>query len=220
MTDVIDTYLQAADVTAGFIAGAAVAKRWDEPSALPEMSVRALAGHLASQVFHTLGVLSADPAGQPMVTLLEHYMRSAWVNAPLDAAVNAGIRQAGEAEAAGGAPALARRLAVVTAGLRELLPGEEENRPVFLPWAGWNLTLEDYLTSRLLEIVIHIDDLAASVEVPPPELPEAATDATLTLLVRLAARRKGVAPVLRALSRTERASGSIVNHRDLTGGPA
>ena len=205
----IDTYLQSADVAAGFIGDPAVAGCWNELSALPEMSVSALAGHLSRQVFNTPVVLSADLAEQPPVSLLEHYARSAWVNVPLDAPVNVGVRESGEAEAADGAAALAKRVSAVIAGLRGELANEPLDRPVFLPWAGWNLTLEDYLTSRLLEIAIHVDDLAVSVDVTPPALPEAATDATLILLTRLAARRHGVAPVLRALSRSERASGSI-----------
>jgi hypothetical protein len=213
VSPLIATYLQSADVTAAFIGSPAVAGRWNEPSALPEMSVSALAGHLARQVFHTPVVLSAgaaaSTAAQPPISLLEHYARSAWVNAPLDAPVNVGVRDSGEAEAAGGAAALAKRLRDVIAGLDGQLANEQLDRPVFLPWAGWNLTLEDYLTSRLLEMVIHVDDLAVSVDVTPPALPEAATDATLTLLTRLAARRHGVAPVLRALSRSERAPGSI-----------
>ena len=204
----IDIYLQATDVTAGFIDSPAVAGRWNEPSALAEMSVSALAGHLARQVFNTQVVLGAGPAEQP-IPLLEHYARSAWVNAPVDALVNVRARDSGEAEAADGAAALAKRVRTVTAELHGQLANGPLDRPVFLPRAGWSLTLEDYLTTRLLEIVIHVDDLAVSVDVTPPALPEAATDATLTLLTRLAARRHGVAPVLRALSRSERASGSI-----------
>jgi Mycothiol maleylpyruvate isomerase N-terminal domain len=204
-----DTYLQAADVAAGFIDSRSVAVRWNEPSALPKMSVSALAGHLARQVFNTPLVLSADRAEQPPIPLLEHYSRSAWVKAPLDAPVNVGMRESGEAEAADGAAALAKRLRVVIAALHGQLANEPPDRPVFLPWTGWSLTLGDYLTSRLLEIVIHVDDLAVSVEATPPSLPAGATDATLTLLTRLAARRHGVAPVLRALSRSERAPGSI-----------
>jgi hypothetical protein len=205
----ISTYLQSADVTAALIDSPAVAGRWNEPSALAEMSVSALAGHLARQVFNTPVVLSAGTAEQPPISLLEHYARSAWVNAPLDAPVSVGVRDSGEAEAADGAAALAKRLRTVTAALHGELANTPLDRPVFIPWAGWSLTLEDYLTSRLLEMVIHVDDLAASVDATAPALPEAATDATLTLLTRLAARRHGVAPVLRALSRSERASGSI-----------
>ena len=43
---------------------------------------------------------------------------------------------------------------------------------VLIPWQGWSLTTEDYLTTRLMEMVVHSDDLAASVGVPTPEFPE------------------------------------------------
>jgi hypothetical protein len=61
----------------------------------------------------------------------------------------------------------------------------------------------------MLEIVIHIDDLAVSVQVKPPPLPDEATATVLALLTSLAARRHGTAAVLRALSRQERAPATI-----------
>jgi hypothetical protein len=86
--------------------------------------------------------------------------------------------------------------------------GPSERR-VFLPQGPWCLTLDDYLTTRLLEIVIHTDDLAVSVGAQPPALPEEATGTVLTLLTRIAASRLGPETVLRAFARKERAPASI-----------
>jgi hypothetical protein len=80
---------------------------------------------------------------------------------------------------------------------------------LYVAWRGWSLTLEDFLITRMLEIVIHIDDLAVSVHVAPPPLPEEPTTVVLALLTRLATRRHGEAAVLRALSRQERAPATI-----------
>lgn len=77
------------------------------------------------------------------------------------------------------------------------------------PWTRWALTLEDFLTARLMEIAVHGDDLAVSVGVGTPVLPEDVSQAVRHLLVDLAAQRHGVAAVLRALSRAERAPVSI-----------
>jgi hypothetical protein len=80
---------------------------------------------------------------------------------------------------------------------------------LYVAWRGWSLTLEDFLITRMLEIVIHSDDLAVSVHVAPSPLPEEPTAVVLALLTRPAARRHGAAAVLRALSRQERAPATI-----------
>jgi hypothetical protein len=56
---------------------------------------------------------------------------------------------------------------------------------------------------------VHSDDLAVSVGLPTPEFPPEATDTVAVLLTRLAAQRHGILPVLRALSRSERAPENI-----------
>ena len=61
----------------------------------------------------------------------------------------------------------------------------------------------------MLEITIHLDDLAVSVHETAPPLPAEAVDTVLTLLTRVAARRHGDIAVLRALSRQERAPATI-----------
>ncbi|WP_230205174.1 hypothetical protein [Parafrankia elaeagni] len=71
------------------------------------------------------------------------------------------------------------------------------------------LSLDDFLATRILEIAVHSDDLAVSVDVPTPALPVPATDAVLALLTRLAAHRHGPTAVLRAFSRAERAPTTI-----------
>jgi hypothetical protein len=71
------------------------------------------------------------------------------------------------------------------------------------------LTLDDMLITRMMELAVHSDDLAVSVGVPTPELPPGAADTVIGLLTRLAVRRHGPTGVLRALSRSERAPGTI-----------
>ena len=63
--------------------------------------------------------------------------------------------------------------------------------------------LDDYLLTRLAEVVLHGDDLAFSVGVTwHPPVP--AADATIALLVDMAHERIGDIEVLRALAREER----------------
>jgi hypothetical protein len=204
-------YLDAATAAASLIGSPQVAARWDEPSALSEMAVSGLAGHLARQITRVPGQLAQQqtPDEAELLTLTEHYARARWAGAALDDEANVSIRRDGDAEAADGPADLAKRTADAVTQLRDALRNEPGDRIIYLPWTGWTLTLDDFLTTRLLEIVIHIDDLAVSVDAVPPPLPEQATDTVLALLARLAARRHGPAAVLRALSRQERAPATI-----------
>ena len=207
------TFLDTSAATAEFLGSPAVAAVWDRPSALAELAVSGLAGHLARQVTQVPIVLaqtdgSADD-GHETISALEHYERISWIGAALDADVNVSIRQDSDAEAVGGPVGLAKRTVQAVEELRATLPATPPERRVFLPQGPWCLTLDDYLTTRLLEIVIHTDDLAVSVGVQPPALPEEATDTVLTLLTRIAASRLGPETVLRAFARKERAPASI-----------
>ena len=89
------------------------------------------------------------------------------------------------------------------------LADQPADRVVVIPWQGWALTLEDFLVTRMMEIAVHSDDLAASVGVEAPTLPPVVLEPVLALLTGLAVRRHGQAAVLRALSRSERAPHSI-----------
>jgi Mycothiol maleylpyruvate isomerase N-terminal domain len=202
-------YLDAAASVAALLADPAVAERWDEPSALAEFTVRGLAGHLARQVTNVPRVLALPPVTDPPLSLLEHYGRVRWAQASLDDDVNVSIRQDGETAASDGAAALAAQVADTVAALAAQLTGQPPGRVVFLPWTGWPLSLDDLLTTRMLEIAVHSDDLAASVAIPAPPLPSRVIDPVLDLLTRLAVRKHGQSAVLRALSRSERAPGTI-----------
>lgn len=56
---------------------------------------------------------------------------------------------------------------------------------------------------------MHTDDLALSVGLAAPELPQEVFDPVVAPLVRLAARRHGQAALLRAFTRVERAPATV-----------
>ncbi len=202
-------YLAAAEAAATLLGEPAVVQAWDRPSALAKLTVAGLAGHLARSVTRIPAVVSAPASQQPPIALIEHYTRSRWVGADLDDEANARIRDDGEAEAGAGAAALAAQVRDALAHLRETLPAQPTGRVVDLPWTSWSLSLGDFLVTRTLELAVHCDDLAVSAGLPTPELPPAALEPVLDLLTRLAVRRHGATPVLRALSRAERAPATI-----------
>ncbi|MBB5938148.1 maleylpyruvate isomerase N-terminal domain-containing protein [Streptomyces zagrosensis] len=202
-------FLATARMGAGLLREPAVAARWDEPSALPEFSVAGLAGHLAYQVLAVPEILAQPVPQEPVVPLLEHYARVEWIGAGVDEEINVRIRRGGEQAAAGGAEALAGRMDVAVGELGASL-ASVANRPVRIPlWGSWSLALDDLLVTRMMELAVHADDLAVSVEIEVPALPPRVAETVIDLLSRLAVRRHGVTGVLRALSRAERAPGSI-----------
>jgi len=205
----IDAYLAAAGQAAELLRKPEVAAAWDEPSALAEMTVGGLSGHLAYQIF-SVGATLAEPASdEPPIPLLDHYARAAWIGAPLDSEVNTGIRARGEGIAAEGVRALSDEAASALAEQRVQLAERGAEEAVYLPQTGWALRLGDFLTTRTMELAVHMDDLAVSVGRDPAELPDSAFDPVLVLLARLAARRHGQAALLRALARAERAPAAI-----------
>jgi hypothetical protein len=200
-------FLSAAETAATLLREPAVSARWSEPSALADFSVGGLARHLANQVTHTGSLLTAAP-GSSAIPVLEHYTRNAWVTSGVDGADNVGIRRRGEEAAAATTPqALADEVDAALAELRRIVPAEPVERVVDL--RDWGLTVDDFLLTRVMELVVHTDDLAVSLGVPTPQLPTAATEATIQLLTRIAAWRHGPLAVVRALARRERAPETI-----------
>ena len=81
--------------------------------------------------------------------------------------------------------------------------------PILVPWQGWALTAHDFLVTRLMETVVHSDDLAASVGLPTPDFPDAVVTPVLDLLTTLAVRRHGATALVRTLARPQRAPATV-----------
>jgi hypothetical protein len=209
-SDIRTAYLAAAASAADLLADPAVGARWDLPSALEYYKVGGLAGHLAGQVFFVGSVIDADEATEQPIDLLDYYDQAPWITAGPDEAVHVRIRTGSEANATDGPEALVDRVRGAVDELRRVLPGVPADRRVHLPtWGPFSLRFDDFVRTRLMELVVHSDDLAVSVEIPTPALPETVTGPVITLLAGIASRRHGAVPVLRALSRVERAPDSI-----------
>lgn len=202
-------FLDAAEIAVELVRHGRVAELWTEPSALPKMSVGALANHLAVQVVSAHATASAPAAEshQSPISLLEHYARAAWVEAGLDDEANVSIRQRAETSSAEGPAALVDRVERALAGLRPW--PKDAPSTIAMPWWDWSLTADDFLTTRMMELMVHADDLAVSVGVPTPEFPRSVSRPVLTLLTALAEHRHGQPALIRALTRAERAPASI-----------
>lgn len=204
-----DAFLEIAELAVRMLDAPEVVGAWDKPSALAEWNVGGLAGHLAAQIFIVRGALGEPAPEAAPLSLLEHYTRVAWVDEPLDGETNTRIRAGGDGLAADGAAALAAGVRAAVAELRAELPRTPGDRAVLLRHTGWILTLDDLLLTRMMELAVHMDDLAVSAGITAPEIPQAALEPVLTLLTNLAVRRHGQAAVLRALTRAERSPAAI-----------
>lgn len=209
MTGTRDDFLSTARLAADLLREPAVAAAWSRPSALAKFSVGGLAGHLAYQILAIPQTLTGPAPQEQTISLLEHYARVQWIDASIDDEINVRIRHGGEEAAAEGPAALAAR---VDSAVKELTDGlaSAADRPVRIPlWGPWSLMLDDMLTTRMMELAVHSDDLAVSVGIATPALPQSVVDTVIDLLSRLAVRRHGPTAVLRALSRAERAPATI-----------
>ncbi|MGH8794092.1 MAG: maleylpyruvate isomerase N-terminal domain-containing protein [Stackebrandtia sp.] len=200
-----DDYLSVADLAVTLLKDPAVASKWDEPSALEDYSVGGVAAHLANQIFH---ITQATPSSDPAISLAENYAQAAWVGEDASHEVNVEIRWRSENVAVEGVSVLIGHVEEALAGVRSLVAEAPADLVVSMT-SGRSLTFDDFLTTRLLELVVHSDDLAVSVGVPTPPAPESAVATVVDVLSRLAVRRHGATAVLRALSRAERAPARI-----------
>ncbi|MDO0909358.1 maleylpyruvate isomerase N-terminal domain-containing protein [Streptomyces sp. DT2A-34] len=204
----ISAFLDTAEVASGLLRPPVLAERWERPSALAQFRISGLAGHLARAVFNVERWLAEPPqAGGLPIDAVVYFVAGSGPAPDLDDAVPRRIREVGEQEAAGGPAALAEEFDAARARLTAQLPTMPLGRPVGV--FALVLPLDQCLLARLVELVVHLDDLAVSLEAPTPSVPAEATDAVTACLTRIAVARRGFLPVMRTLARRERATDPI-----------
>lgn len=204
-----DDFLTTARIALGLLRHPQVTENWDKPSALPEFGVSGLAGHIGYQALPLPSMIATPVGDEPVVSLMEHYARANWTELDVDSEFHTRIRAGGEKLAAEGQAELCDRFEQTLDELAKTLPGQE-NRPVRMPhWGPWAVSLDEYLVSRLMEFVVHSDDLAVSVGLDTPEFPRHVNETVIDLLTRMSLNRHKAIDVVRALSRKERAPSDI-----------
>lgn len=202
--DVRGTYLQTLDRALAVLAAPEVAAAWDADSALPELTVRGLAGHLARAGTLVESYLDAGfPDETRDVADATEYYEVAAVSADIDDALNTGIRERGESVGQAGHAAVVEIVQTARDRLGARLAVEPVDTRVAVT-AGMVLPLDEYLVTRIVELVTHTDDLAVSVGIPTPDPDPVAATLVIHCLVSLARRRHGDVAVVRALTRRER----------------
>jgi hypothetical protein len=187
-----------------------VAAAWHSESTCAGMTVGALTCHLLSQTEVTAAFLHyPPPTTLAPITLLEHFDRAEWVSAPLEDEAHSSVRVESEEAAAAGPATVLADAAGVLDRLTTVLDAPRDPAVVYIPWHDWALTTDDFLVSRAMELVVHSDDLAASVGLPTPEFPPTVIANVVHILGAIGLQRRGQDAVIRTLIRPQRAPDSF-----------
>ena len=193
--------VEAVDAAAALMGGAEVAARWDEPSALAGMTVGALSAHLVRAAGATLAYLDrTDPTARPDGELLTPVT---YFHAAIDSPIHERIKEVSADEATVGAADLAAKCAGIADAMRARFAAEPDDRLV-AALGGRMLLLDDFCRTRLIEVLLHLDDLAASVGVACPDTSREGRTVVIDTLVGIARMQFGDWEVLHALGREER----------------
>lgn len=203
---IVQSFLAVAARAEVLIASDRVAERWEQPSVLERYQVGGLAGHLARAVLTVAHYLDQPaPAGaHEPIDAAGYFVRVLASHDPVDSEFHQRVRQRGDHEAAEGQASLGARLGKARKELAQrLTPVEPERTLVVLEDAV--LTVDQYLQTRLVELVVHLDDLAVSVGLDgPDDIPDEAYELAAAVLARVAARRAGPLATVRSFARRER----------------
>ncbi|MBA2633073.1 MAG: maleylpyruvate isomerase N-terminal domain-containing protein [Chloroflexi bacterium] len=185
------------------VASPAVEEVWLEPSALAGYRVGGLAVHLvrAIETIRQYSETERPLPGDALVDAVSYYAAVLGNHDPIASDFHDSIRARSERRVDSGHRAL---VAAATDALTWLDSNDlDPHRPVKV-LDGVAVRLGDYLDTRLVELVIHSDDLAASVGIEPPAFADAAWQVVAGVLSELAQQRYSPRLLALSLARAER----------------
>jgi hypothetical protein len=203
--------LEAGRAITPLLADERVAQRWAEPSALDRLSVGGLAGHLSRALETIEGYLAEPEPPDDQLLEADTYFAAALAMAgDLNSEMHRGVRERGEQAGSVGPAALVDEYRARLERVALLLEEEAAMRRVTVLRGAARMTLDDYLPTRLVEMVIHADDLAVSVGADLPVFEPEALSIVIDVLVGVARVTHGDVAVIRALARRERDDASAL----------
>ncbi|WP_419945746.1 maleylpyruvate isomerase N-terminal domain-containing protein [Candidatus Poriferisodalis sp.] len=199
--------VEAVTQSAELMAAPSVAEQWDRPSALEGMTVGALSAHLVRAAGATIAYLDRTPPDRrpdgDLLTAVTYF------HAAVDSPVHEQIKDVSATESAIGHEATVHKCRQLAADLETRLADEPADRLV-AALGGRLLTLDDFCRTRLIEVLLHLDDLAVSTgQARPATDPEGAA-IIIDICIDIARDRKGDWGVLYALTRAERSVDTAV----------
>lgn len=193
-------FLAGADVVREALLDQRVIDAWEEPSILDQQTVGSLAAHLSRGAVWVVGhYLDGEPSDQ-RVDYESAAAYFAAASALLDDRGHAAIRKRGADIAALGPSGVNGQLDQALIALHERLPSEPSDRTLTV-FAGKVMRLDDYLYTRIVEQVIHLDDLARSLDIEPWTNPPHAAALVVACGAEVGRLTSGDAAMLRTLFR-------------------
>jgi hypothetical protein len=179
---------------------------------LPGYTIGGLVGHVGAAVAWLEPLLEAAPPKDAPVISFGEYYKPLVMRQPddFDAPLHVGAREQGERGAARGPAETVARMRARLDRIRARLADEVTDRLLDLrPTLPIAIQLEDFLRTRVVELVVHGDDLAVSVGLAP-EPPSASAAVTIDTLLATARAENGDLEVIRALARGGRSTAHLM----------
>lgn len=203
-------FLEMGDTVAMLLAHPDIDRRWNEPSALENMTVGALAAHLGRAFTTAWLYIQADECVVTQDVDASGYFMLAFDRPDEDIdELNANIVQRAIDDAEPGPAGVRERHERTVADLRTKLIGEAADRGIEV-FGGVCMPLDSYLVTRMVEAVIHSDDLAHSLGIETPTFAPDIIDLVMVAMLGVARERHGDIAMLREFARGERASGNTL----------
>jgi hypothetical protein len=168
------------------------------------MSVAALVGHLVvGGILRVEDALATEPPADFKPVTAAQLL--SWVPLGSDDGVHGQVREVAAKYAVPGVDHLIERATTSLDRVAPMLQAEGLERVVAYPWApSLSMTVRELLRSRVLELVVHVEDVAASIGADDFALDPDAVRIACHLGIDVNIERYGAASVVRALCRRER----------------
>jgi hypothetical protein len=216
---VLKCYIRSLRLIRPVIHSRAVRENWDRPSLLEGYTVGTLTAHLVLTVRRAAGVVGtmAYDLGQSKSEeavderSASELMIAARLKERSDLQLGAhlAVRLSAGEMAADGPPAVASVFDAALDALGEAQVGIPEHQVVRVPMPA-RMPLGEWLSTRLVEIVVHSEDLTESLEIPPVTFGSEIMSRVIDVLVTAVRTRVGDRAVVIGLARAERASGDVL----------
>lgn len=188
-----------------------IGEMWDRPSTIEGYSVGELAAHVVLATGRLRAVLGEPPPARTSVvaTLQDFYGANRATDA-MPAGVHAVLREASAELARKGHIEVCRRFRQVVDGLPDAVRERgPSHRVSLINTPDTHAPLWVYVWTRVVELVVHADDLCCSTGLELYPTPQGQRVA-LAALLELVTAQGQVLPLIRALARAERASSNEV----------
>ncbi|HEX7167785.1 MAG TPA: maleylpyruvate isomerase N-terminal domain-containing protein [Acidimicrobiales bacterium] len=211
MNGVIEAFRDAGGAFSALVERDSARRAWQAPSAVDGYTVGGLVAHTLIATRRLADVLDLDEPDAGLAVDLPAFYGANRVDTRADlgdGSLHAILRANGEELAQSGHANVVGQVRTVVAEVAERLPHERPERRVSVVRVrGGTTDLATYLRSRVVELVVHGDDVAASIGLAAFDASPLAWRVTNEALVELAVARSGAAPVMRSFARVERAPG-------------